>query len=217
MIKFKNITTYEKKPYLNNFNLNVFKGKTILLNYKSDLEKNKIIDLICQLEKPKSGELFIDGKNLTKSRKKSKELYKKVGICFEDFKLVTTKNVLGNIILPLEIHTKFNKNKINELGEKQLKDFGLYSKKDNKIFTLTLEEKQRLNIARALILDPQLIILDNPENHFDTKKIQNLMIYFNSLNKLGKTILIFTNNKKVEESLNDYQKYILEKGAISNV
>ena len=101
--------------------------------------------------------------------------------------------------------------------EKQLKDFSLYSKKDNKISTLTLEEKQRLNIARALILDPQLIILDNPENHFDIKKLQNLMIYFNSLNKLGKTILIFTNNKKVEESLNDYQKYILEKGAISNV
>ena len=66
MLKFKNITTHENKPYLKNLNLNISNGKFVLLNYRSKIEKNKIIDLICQLDTPKSGGIIIGGKNLAK-------------------------------------------------------------------------------------------------------------------------------------------------------
>lgn len=216
MLKFKNITTNEKKPCLNNLNLNILNGKFVLLNYRSKIEKNKMIDLICQLDTPKSGGIIIGGKNLSKFNCRSKIIQKRIGICFEDFKLIQTKDVLANVTLPLEIHTKLSPKKLIEAGEKQLKNFGLLEKKNNFLTTLNLEEKQRLNIARSLILDPELIILDNPQIHLNFEKIENLMKYFQDLNTKGKTIVIFTNNKKIENLIN-CDKYILEKGAISNV
>jgi len=216
MLKFKNITTNEKKPYLNNLNLNVLNGKFVLLNYKSKIEKNKMIDLICQLDTPQSGGIIIGGKNLSKFNCRSKVIQKRIGICFEDFKLIHTKNVLANVTFPLKIHTKLPSKKLIEVGEKQLKNFGLLGKKNNFLTTLNLEEKQRLNIARSLILDPELIILDNPQIHLKAEEIVNLMKYFQDLNNKGKTIVIFTNNKKIENMIN-CDKYILEKGAISNV
>ena len=79
-----------------------------------------------------------------------------------------------------------------------------------------MEEKQRLSIARSLILDPELIILDNPQSHLDPEKVQNLMKYLETLNNTGKTIVIFTNDKKIENMIKS-DKYILEKGAIFNV
>jgi len=216
MLKFKNITTNEKKPSLNNLNLNVLNGKFALLNYKSKTEKNKMIDLICQLDTPKSGGVMIGGKNLSKFNCRSKVIQKRIGICFEDFKLIQTKNVLANVTFPLKIHTKLPPKKLIEAGEKQLKNFGLLDKKNNFLTTLNLQEKQRLNIARSLILDPELIILDNPQIHLKAEEIESLMKYFQDLNKKGKTIVIFTNNKKIENMIN-CDKYILEKGAISNV
>jgi len=216
MLKFKNITTNEKKPYLNNLNLNISNGGFVLLNYKSKLEKNKMIDLICQLDTPKSGGIIIGGKNLSKFDCCSKIIHKRIGICFEDFKLIQTKDVLANIIFPLEIHTKLSLQKLIEIGEKQLKMFGLLDKKNNSLTTLNLEEKQRLNIARSMVLNPELIILDNPEIHLKAEKIEGLMKYIQDLNNKGKTIVIFTNNKKIENMI-DCDKYILEKGAISNV
>jgi len=216
MLKFQNITTREKKPYLNNLNLNILNGRFVLLNYKSKLEKNKIIDLICQLDTPKSGNIIIGGKNLSKFNCRSKIIHKRIGICFEDFKLIQTKDVLANIILPLKIHTKLSSKKLIEAGEEQLKNFGLLEKKHNSLTTLSLEEKQRLNIARSIILNPELIILDNPQTHLKIEKIESLMKYLELLNKAGKTIVVFTNNKKIENMIN-FEKYILEKGAISNV
>ncbi|MGB6128696.1 MAG: ATP-binding cassette domain-containing protein [Psychrilyobacter sp.] len=216
MLKFKNITTNGKKPHLKNLNLNVLNGKFALLNYKSKIEKNKMIDLICQLDTPQSGGIIVGGKNLSKFNCRSKVIQKRIGICFEDFKLIQTKNVLANVILPLKIHTKLPPNKLIEVGEKQLKNFGLLDKKNDFLTTLNLEEKQKLNIARSLILDPELIILDNPQIHLKIEEIESLMKYFQDLNKNGKTIVIFTNNKKIENMIN-CDKYILEKGAISNV
>lgn len=216
MLKFQNITTREKKPYLNNLNLNISNGRFVLLNYKSKLEKNKIIDLICQLDTPKSGNIIIGGKNLSKFNCRSKIIHKRIGICFEDFKLIQTKDVLANIILPLKIHTKLSPKKLIEAGEEQLKNFGLLEKKHNSLTTLSLEEKQRLNIARSIILNPELIILDNPQTHLKIEKVESLMKYLELLNKAGKTIVVFTNNKKIENMIN-FEKYILEKGAISNV
>ncbi len=216
MLNFKNITTNEKKPYLNNLNLHIKIGEITILNYKSDIEKNKLIDLICQLETPKSGELFIDGKNILNSKKRLKVIQKKIGVCYGDFKLIESKNVLNNIIFPLEIYTPSSKDELIKIGENTLKTFGLYNKKEFPLSKLTLEEKQRLNIARTMILDPDLIILDNPDRYIENNKIDNLMNYFIELNKIGKTILIFTNNKKIESKISG-NKYLLEKGAISNV
>jgi ABC-type ATPase involved in cell division len=216
MLNFKNITTNEKKPHLNNLNLHIKIGEITILNYKSDVEKNKLIDLIHQLEAPKSGELFIDGKNILNSKKRLKKIQKKIGVCYGDFKLIETKNVLKNIIFPLEIYTSSSKDKLIKIGENTLKTFGLYDKKDYPLSKLTLEEKQRLNIARSMILNPDLIILDNPDRYIEGNKIDNLINYFIELNKMGKTILIFTNNKKIEQKISG-NKYLLEKGAISNV
>lgn len=216
MLKFKNLTTNEKKPCLNNLNLHISNGMFVLLNYRSKVEKNKMIDLICQLEKPKSGGIIIGGKNLAKFNYRSKVIHKRIGICFEDFKLIKTKDVLANVTFPLKIHTNLSPKKIIEVGIKQLKTFGLFEKKDNLLTTLSLEEKQMLNIARSLILDPELIVLDNPQIYLKFEKIKSLMRYFQDLNHKGKTIVIFTNNKKIETMIN-CNKYTLEKGAISNV
>lgn len=216
MLKFKNITTQEKKPYLNNLNLNIAKGKFVLLRYRSELEKNKIIDLICQLDIPKSGSVVIGGTDLTKFKRRSKIIHKRIGISFDNFKLIETKNVLANIVLPLEIHTKLSRKKQIEIGEEKLKTFGLLNKKNNCLTTLNLEEKQRLNIARSMILNPELIILDNPQSYLKHDKIENLVEHLKTLNNRGKTIVIFSNDKKIEKFLN-CDKYILEKGAISNV
>lgn len=214
MLKFKNITTHGKKPFFNNLNLNISSGEFILLNYRSKIEKNKMIDLVCQLDTPKSGGIIIGGKNLAKFNCRSKIIHKRIGICFEDFKLIQTKDVMGNIIFPLQIHTKLSPEKLIKKGEEQLKRFGLLEKKDNFLTVLSLEEKQRLNIARSMVLDPELIILDNPQIHLKVEQVENLMKYFQELNKKGKTIIIFTNNKQIENMIN-CDRYILEKGGVS--
>ena len=216
MLKFKNITTKEKKPYLNNLNLDISNGKFVLLNYRSRLEKNKIIDLICQLDKPRSGKIVIGDKNLAKFSCRSKIIHKRIGICFEDLKLIESKNVFENIIFPLQIHTKLSFKKIVEKGEEQLKMFGLSEKKNSLLTTLSLEEKQRLNIARSLVLDPELIVLDNPQLNLKVEMTKSLMKYLQDLNSKGKTIVIFTNDKTTENMIN-CDKYMLDKGAILDV
>ena len=65
-----------------------------------------------------------------------------------------------------------------------------------------------------MVLDPELIILDNPQIHLKVEQVENLMKYFQELNKKGKTIIIFTNNKQIENMIN-CDRYILEKGGVS--
>jgi ABC-type ATPase involved in cell division len=215
MLKLKNITTKEKKPFLNNLSLSIHEGKIITITYKNPLEKNKLIDLLCHMDEPKSGDILVCGKNFSNS-KNAHNLRKNIGFYFEDLKLLSSKSVLGNIIFPLELYTKSSRKKMSEIGEKFLKSFNLLDKKDIPVTRLSLEEKQRLALARALVLNPEFLIIDTPEKHMNTDRLKMLLSYIQDLNSKGKTILIFTTNKKLG-NLILCEEYILEKGAISNV
>ncbi len=214
MLKLKNITTLEKEPLLKNLNFHIPKGSLFLLNYKSQLEKDKLVNLICQIESPKSGEISLCGTKVSLLNKRDTSIYTNLGVSFQEFKFIKTKDVLGNITFPLEKFTKYSEGKIEETGKIFLKAFGLLEKKDKPIFTLSLEEKQKLNIARAIVSSPNLIILDEPTKHIKEKEILSLINFFKDLTKKGKTILILSNNKIVNENINN--KYILEEGVLSN-
>ena len=200
MLKLKNISTSEKNPLLKNLNLNLSPGELIHLTYKSSFEKNKLIDLICKVELPKSGEVHT----------------KEFGISFENFKLISSKNTIENVIFPLQIKTTLKRSELLKKGEKHLKMFGLLNKKETLTSRLSLAEKQRLNIARALIIESEFIILDNPFKHFTEDQVNGFIVYIDELNSKGKTILILSNNKALDQITNK-KTYILEKGEILNV
>ena len=193
MIKIENLhKRFGKLEVLNGIDINVEKGEIIAIIGPSGSGKSTFLRCINRLEEPSEGKIFIDGENILSKETNINKIREKVGMVFQHFNLFPHKNVIKNITLaPIKI-----KNYSLELAEKKadklLSKVGLLDKKYAFPNQLSGGQKQRIAIARALAMEPEVMLFDEPTSALDPEMIKEVLDVMIELAREGMTMLIVT-------------------------
>lgn len=193
MIKIENLyKRFGKLEVLNGIDINVEKGEIIAIIGPSGSGKSTFLRCINRLEEPSEGKIFIDGENILSKETNINKIREKVGMVFQHFNLFPHKNVIKNITLaPIKI-----KNYSLELAEKKadklLSKVELLDKKYAFPNQLSGGQKQRIAIARALAMEPEVMLFDEPTSALDPEMIKEVLDVMIELAREGMTMLIVT-------------------------
>lgn len=190
MIKIQNLSyMYNKKNLiLDNINLQINNGEAISIIGKNGCGKSTLLKLVAGIMKPSSGNIFIDDIDIYKRNNFRKE----VGIVFQnpDTQILFPK-VYDDIEFALKnLSLEDRKKRI----QNALKKVNLIDKEEQDTYTLSLGQKQRVNIASVLAIDPNYILLDEPTTMIDSKEKDNIYQIIKELKKENKTVIFVTNN-----------------------
>lgn len=219
MIKLKNISKIfdisgKKLTALDNVSLEIPKGQICGVIGASGAGKSTLIRCVNLLEKPTSGSVIIDGKELTElSEVQLIQERRNIGMIFQHFNLLSSRTVFGNIALPLELEKKPQEHiqqKVNAL----LELVGLNDKRDVYPANLSGGQKQRVAIARALASDPKVLLCDEATSALDPATTQSILKLLKEINRtLGITILLITHEMDVVKRICD-QVAVIDKGQL---
>ena len=184
-----------KTNILNNLNFSISQGDFTYLIGKTGSGKSSIIrSIYCDIPID-SGRSIIDGKDISEIKKNQIPfLRRKIGIIFQDFKLLSDRSIYRNLEFVLKATDWKDKQKINERIDEVLNEVGMINLKDRMPYQLSGGEQQRISIARAILNKPNLILADEPTGNLDpgtSKEIMNLLI---KINDQGSTILMATHD-----------------------
>lgn len=182
---------------LKDINFSVNKGEFIGIMGESGSGKSTLLNIIATLDKASSGQVFINGKNLSniKDSEISKFRREELGFVFQDFNLLDTFNNRDNIILPLVL-SEIPKNEMKKRLEKLAPTLGISELLDKYPSEISGGQKQRVAIARALITEPSLLLADEPTGALDSKSAETILTLFKKINSLDQTILMVTHSVK---------------------
>ncbi|MGE5679881.1 MAG: ABC transporter ATP-binding protein [Bacillota bacterium] len=184
---------------LNKVNSEIKKGEIIILLGRSGSGKSTLLNLLSGIDLPTSGEIIINGINLTRLSEQERTLFRRnnIGFIFQFFNLIPTLTVEENLLLPLELKGKLEKEQYT-LASDILDEVGLKDRLKSYPDQLSGGEQQRVAVARAVIHDPSLILADEPTGNLDYET--GLMI-INLLDRLirkkEKTMIMATHSKEV--------------------
>lgn len=201
MIKFENVSKkYLDVVALENVSLNIGDGEFVFIIGESGAGKSTITKLLLKEIQPDSGQIFLDGKNITKvARRKVPEIRQSIGMIFQDFRLLEDMTIYDNIEYALNIlglSAKTKKRRINEV----LEQVGLEDRKKAFPRELSGGEQQRVSIARALSIKPNLIIADEPTGNLDPQTSQEIVSHLMKINEQGKTVVMVTHEKEIVDT-----------------
>lgn len=201
-VKIRNLSkSYGSKPIFKQFNLDLDEGDMVAITGPSGAGKSTLLNILGILEPFDSGTIYLFGEELPKvnSRKANEFLRNKISYLFQNFALVDDWTVKQNLEIVLN-HQKLNKEEKNLKIEEALKIVGLEGYENNKIYTLSGGEQQRVSIARILLKPGELILADEPTGSLDHQNKELVIKLLKQINLLGKTILIVTHDPEVAES-----------------
>lgn len=188
---------------LKGINLEISKGELVSIMGASGSGKSTLLNILGILDNYDSGDYYLDGvliKNL--SENKAAELRNRmIGFVFQSFNLISYKNALENVALPL-FYQGVSRRKRNALAMEQLERMGLADRAHHLPGELSGGQKQRVAIARSLITNPSIILADEPTGALDSHTSKEVMNVFRQLNTDGMTIIIVTHDPKVGEATN---------------
>ncbi len=184
-----------KTNILHNLNFSISQADFTYLIGKTGSGKSSIIrSIYCDIP-IESGKSIIDGKDINEIKKSQIPfLRRKIGIIFQDFKLLSDRSIYKNLEFVLKATDWKDKQKINERIDEVLNEVGMINLKDRMPYQLSGGEQQRISIARAILNKPNLILADEPTGNLDpgtSKEIMNLLI---KINNQGSTILMATHD-----------------------
>ena len=189
------------KAALDDVDLTLGEGEFVFLVGPSGAGKTTLLKLLIRDERPTSGEVILDGRNLARvPRRKVPELRRKIGSVFQDYKLLPTRTVRENVAFALEV-TGTPRRQIRPAVDRALAVVGLAAQADQLPTTLSGGEQQRTAIARALVHEPRLIIADEPTGNLDPLISWEIIQLLLRINELGVTILMATHNASVVTAL----------------
>ncbi len=186
---------------LDDVSLNVKKGEFVAIMGTSGSGKSTFMNMLGTLDKPNSGEYYLDGKDMLHLDSDSLAMMRceKMGFVFQGFNLISRTSALDNVCLPMIYKGIPEKERI-ERGRKALEIVGLKNREDHMPNQMSGGQQQRVAIARALVNDAPLILADEPTGNLDTKTSIEIMEFFVALNeKLGKTIVLVTHEPDIAE------------------
>ena len=196
MIEFINVSKRYPNGVagLRNMNLRVERGEFVFVIGQSGAGKSSFLKLMTRQENVTSGRIKIDNEDITKiSRFNVHQLRRKVGVVFQDFKLLPKLTVYENVAFALET-IGLPDSKVKEKASRVIDLVGLSDKINDYPNQLSGGEQQRVAIARAIANDPEIIIADEPTGNLDPENSMQIMDVLRKLNEKGKTIIMATHN-----------------------
>ncbi len=188
---------------LKGINLEIEKGELVAIMGASGSGKSTLLNILGILDNYDTGEYHLDGvliRDLSENR--AAELRNKmIGFVFQSFNLISYKNAVENVALPL-FYQGVSRKKRNALAMEQLERMGLADRAHHLPGELSGGQKQRVAIARSLITQPSIILADEPTGALDSKTSKEVMSVFRQLNDEGMTIVIVTHDPGVGEQTN---------------
>ena len=180
---------------LSNVSFSVEEGEYVAIMGESGSGKTPLLNILASLDKPTSGEVLLEGKNLIKIKDKDISAFRRehLGFVFQDFNLLDTFSVQDNIFLPLVLSGKpypEMKRRLDPLA----KLLGITELLGKYPYEISGGQKQRAAVARALITQPRLVLADEPTGALDSKAATQLLRLFSDINRQGQTILMVTHS-----------------------
>ncbi|MFB1008072.1 MAG: ABC transporter ATP-binding protein [Sulfurospirillum sp.] len=193
---------------LKNINLNIEEAEVVILKGVSGSGKSTLLSLIGGLAKPSSGEILVNGQNIAKlpDIMSSGYRHKEIGFIFQSFNLLEGLSVYQNILAPLSL-TSLSKEAINEKVSRAMSLANIEHKQHQTVGSLSGGERQRCAIARAVVMEPEIILADEPTANLDK---ENSLIFIDILKKfkaLHKTVIIATHDTLFDDQ-NCIDRYV---------
>ncbi|MGL4570646.1 MAG: ABC transporter ATP-binding protein [Clostridium sp.] len=202
MIELKNINKSYKMGKeifnaLDDINLKIEKGDFLAITGPSGSGKSTLMHIIGGLDKPTTGEVAIDGKDISNFKEKELAKYRstKTGFVFQNFNLEASQSALENVMMPLIFAGVSGKKRV-QMATDALTKVGLSDKLKNKPTEMSGGQRQRVAIARALVNNPEIIFADEPTGNLDSKSGEQIMGLLKELNSKGYTIIMVTHNNE---------------------
>lgn len=190
MLEIKNIKkSFNKLQVLKGISFNVLNGEVVSIIGPSGCGKSTLLRCINLLEKPSSGNIILDGVDIT-NKKNLTQVRQKMSMVFQQFNLFSHLTVLENITLAPICEKLMDKDTAIKEAEKLLKSINLYDKKDNIPSELSGGQKQRVAIVRTLIMNPEIILFDEPTSALDPEMVNDVLDLIKKLVEKKITIII---------------------------
>ena len=185
---------------LKNINLDVNNGELVILKGVSGSGKSTLLSLIALLQKPTSGEILIDGTNIAKLPDAfcSEFRHKRLGLVFQNFNLIEGLSVYENLLAPFAL-TNFKANVREEMIKKALELANIAHKRDENVSNLSGGERQRCAVARALSMDADIILADEPTANLDRDNARAFLGLLESFKALKKSVVVATHDSIFDE------------------
>lgn len=186
---------------LQNVSLHVEPKEFVIIVGQSGAGKSTLLKLLTREEKPDSGKIIVGGIDYESLRDKEIPfLRRKIGVVFQDFRLLPNKTVFENVAFALEIVGQSNK-EIRHTVPRVLEIVGLEGRENAMPYELSGGERQRVAIARAIVRQPKILIADEPTGNLDPKHAWDVIRVLQKINKYGTTVLLTTHNQDIVNKL----------------
>lgn len=203
LIKMKDVHKVYKNGVtaIHNLDLSIKKGEFVFIIGATGCGKSTLIKMLYREERPTSGQILVGGLDVAKIRnRKIYKIRRKLGVVFQDFKLLPKLTVYENVAFALEIFG-LPKSEIYNKVVKVLELVGLKNKAKQYPTQLSGGEQQRVAIARAIVNGPKILICDEPTGNLDEKTSMEIMNVLEAINKLGTTIIMVTHDTEIVDKM----------------
>ncbi len=194
-----NLSKDIRQTIIPNLTLDIQKGEFVAITGPSGSGKSTLLYIMGGLDKPTSGEVWLDGENIAKKNEDEMTRIRneKIGFIYQFHFLLPEFTALDNVMMPMLINPKFNRKTAKARAEMLLETVGLSNKMNNKPSQLSGGQQQRVAIARSLSTEPVVLFGDEPTGNLDSKSAHNVYRLFNTLNKeFQQTIVIVTHDEE---------------------
>jgi lipoprotein-releasing system ATP-binding protein len=179
------------------------KGQTIAITGSSGIGKSTLLNIIGTLDKPNSGQILFENKDLLSYKDEQLASFRnsKIGFVFQFHYLLQGFSAIENVMMPGLIAGK-NKKKVEKNALNMLERVGLSSRFSHRVEDLSGGEQQRVALARALVMGPDILLADEPTGNLDRKNSESVHLLMDELNKeLGMTLIVVTHNNDLAKMM----------------
>lgn len=208
--KVYNIEGNKPSQALDNINMKINKGEFVSIVGESGAGKSTLIKLLICEEKPTAGKILVANRNIVQLKHFELPYFRrKVGVVFQDFKLLPQKTVYENVAFALEVCEAYPQ-EIFDKVPRILDLVGMLKCKDKLPSEISGGEKQRVSIARALVHSPKILIADEPTGNLDPVNAWEIIELLDRINRRGTIVVLATHNKAIVDRLK--RRVVLLKG-----
>ncbi len=217
MIRFDNVIKRYPNGHeaLSGVSFMIEQGEMVFLTGPSGAGKSTLLKLIALIERPSRGAVLINNQNTSRVRRgRIPRFRQRIGIVFQDHKLLYDRSVFDNVALPLVI-AGLSRREIERRVRASLDQVGLLGREHHEPVTLSTGEQQRVGIARAVAVRPDIVIADEPTGNLDPDLSLEIMQLFERFNEVGVTLLIATHDLELIDRL-EHRRIKLVGGRIAS-
>ncbi len=200
LTKVYDLGAHQRIEAIKDVSCSIPKGKLTVVTGPSGSGKSTLISLMAALDRPTSGQIWVNDEDISFASDLLQARYRKrkIGIIFQEYNLLEELSGRENVAMPLVV-TNMNERKRSELAASLLAKVGLADRMDHLPRQLSGGERQRVAVARALVFDPEIIFGDEPLSNIDEDTQENMLSLFKNLLDNGKTLVIVSHDPQMIE------------------